>query len=58
MCYTVLIHFVAPGGAGEARNGRCIVSMQTERHGYCMRMGIYGDTDGSEDTARLKSQGE
>lgn len=49
---------MAPGGAGGARNGRRIVSMQTGRHGYCMRLGIYGDTDGSEDTARLKFQGE
>ncbi len=58
MClsHTVLIHFVAPGGAGGAHSGRRIVCMQTGRHGHCMRLGIYGGTDGSEDTARLKSQ--
>ncbi|XP_007557192.1 transcription cofactor vestigial-like protein 3 [Poecilia formosa] len=32
--------------------------MQTGRHGHCMRLGIYGAAAGSEDTARLKSQGE
>lgn len=53
-----LIHFVAPGGAGGARSGWRIVCMQTGRHGYCMRLGIYGGTDGSEDTARLKSHQE
>lgn len=32
--------------------------MQTGRHGHCVRMGIYGASVGSEDTGRLKSQGE
>lgn len=60
MCvsHTVLIHFVAPGGAGGAHGGRRIVCMQTGRHGHCMRLGIYGGADGSGDTARLKSQAE
>lgn len=48
--------FVAPGGAGGARSGMRIVCMQTGRHGHCMRSGIYGGTDSSGDTARLKSQ--
>lgn len=56
--YTVLIHFVAPGGAGGAHSGRRIVCMQTGRHGHCMSLGIYGAADGSEDTVRLRSQGE
>ena len=58
MSHTVLIHFVAQGGAGAAHSGRRIVCMQTGRHGHCMRLGIYGGADGSEDTAGLKSQGE
>ncbi|KAF7215075.1 transcript variant X2 [Nothobranchius furzeri] len=32
--------------------------MQTGGHGHCARLGIYGARAGSEDTARLKSQGE
>lgn len=49
---------MASGGSGGAHSGRRIVCMQTGRHGHCMGLGIYGGTDGSEDTARLKSQGE
>lgn len=54
LSHIVLNHFVAPGGAGGARSGRCIVRMQTGRHGHCMRLGLYGGTDGWEGRARLK----
>lgn len=54
LSHIVLNHFVAPGGAGGARSGRRIVRMQTGRHGHCMRLGIYGGTDGWERRACLK----